>query len=207
MRTFDMLRTRRSHRRFTLATFAAIAVLLIGATLAAAKEGGMARLAAPLPADAEPGSTITVYWSLESFVNDNGDMGPFSAGGVYIKLIGLDVSEAFGRETTPGNYVADVVVPNGGIRAAEFGVAGEATVNGVSQRTNMVFQFDGILLQRNPPPKVAPNEPAAQPGSASTTQHPATAPAINPLLILGAMALALAGIGTVLAVRRRGALA
>jgi hypothetical protein len=192
--------------RFFRSTVAAIAIVALAAVPAAGKEGGMARLAAPLPRDAEPGSTITVYWSLESFINDNGDMGPFSAGGVYIKLIGLDTSEAFGRETSPGNYVADVVVPEGGIQAAEFGVAGESIVNGVSSRSNMVFQFDGILLQGNPPPKVAPNEPAAQPGSTSTNQ-PATTPTINPLLILGALALALGGIGTFLTVRRRGALA
>lgn len=202
-----MLRSECSHRRFTLAAFAALSALLVGATLAFAKEGGLARLAAPLPRDAEPGSTITVYWSLESWVNENGDMGPFSAGGVYIKLIGLDVSEAFGRETSPGNYVADVVVPKGGIQAAEFGVAGESIVNGVSTRSNMVFQFDGILLQGNTPPKVAPNEPATQPGSTSTTQQPNTAPTINPLLVLGALALVLGAIGTVLTVRRRGALA
>lgn len=197
-----MLRTEPSHRTFALATFAAIAVLLFGATLAAAKEGGMARLASPLPRDAEPGSTITVSWSVESFINANGDMGPFSAEGVYIKLIGLDVSEAFGRETSPGNYVADVVVPKGGIQSAEFGIAGEAIVNGVATPTNMVFQFDGVLLQGNPPQKVAPNAPAAQPGVVSTTQ-PATAPTINPLLMIGALALALGGIGTFLTVRRR----
>ncbi len=200
-----MYRSDRS-RRFAFAVFAAIAALLLAATTSLAKEGGIARLAAPLPRDAEPGSTITVYWSLESFVNDKGDMGPFSAEGAYIKLVGLDVSEATGRETSPGNYVAEVIVPKGGIQTAEFGVAGISVVNGVTSRSNMVFPFQGILLQ-GAIPAVEPNGPAGQPGSdGSTTPQPATA-TMNPLLVLGALALGLGAVGTILTLRRRTALA
>jgi hypothetical protein len=189
-------------RPFLFGSLTALVVLALVAAPAAAKEGGIARLDTPLPGSAEPGSTITVSWTLESFVNDNGDMGPFSAGGAYVKLIGLDVSEAIGRETSPGHYVADVVVPRGGIQAAEFGIAGESTMNGVSQRSDLVFMFEGVLIDQSAPAPVVPSE-----NSPASNPQPASSPSINPLLILGALALVLAGIGTVLTIRRRGAIA
>ena len=195
---------RRNHiRRAATAALSAIVLLVIATTAAAAKGGGIARLAAPLPSDAEPGDTITVRWSLETYADENGETGPFSAMGAYVKLIGLEVSEAVGRETTfgSGEYVAEIVVPKGGIRSAEFGIAGVSTVNGVSTRSNMVFEFDGILLQPAVPPAAQPNDPA------TGTRQPAAGPTINPLAVLGALALVLAAIGSVLTLRKRTSLA
>ena len=189
-------------RRSLFASLAALAIAALVAAPVAAKEGGIARLDAPLPGNAEPGSTITVSWTLESFVNDNGDMGPFSAGGAYVKLIGLEVSEAFGQESSPGRYIADFVVPRGGIKAAEFGIAGESTMNGVSQRSDMVFMVEGVLIDQSVPAPVQPNE-----NTSASNPQPATSPTIHPLLILGALALVLGAIGTALTLRRRTAVA
>ena len=197
-------------RRAAIAALAATVVLVLTTTSAMAKDGGMARLAAPLSGDAEPGSTITVNWSLETYVGEDGTTGPFSAQGAYIKLIGLEVSEATGRETTfgSGDYVAEIVVPKGGIKVIEFGIAGTSTVNGVSTRSNMVFQFDGILLQPAVPPAVQPKDPVTEPASnPAATRQPPAGPTISPLAALGALALVLAAVGTVLTLRRRTALA
>jgi hypothetical protein len=154
-----------------IAPLAAVAAMLLIATSAAAKEGGVAKLAAPLPRDAVPGATITVRWSVQAFTDADGGLQPFSAAGVYIRLIGLDVSEAIGTEERPGWYVADVVVPRGGISAAEFGVHGTATYpDGHTERADMPFGFDGVLLSPALPPAVpAADPPAAEPAPAGPT--------------------------------------
>jgi hypothetical protein len=186
--------------------------MLLAASAGLAKEGGVARLAVPLPADAEPGSTITVWWSIETYTNETGQIGPFSSPGAYIKLIGLDESEAVGRETKPGHYVAEVVVPKGGIRAAEFGVASISTVNGQTERSTMLFGFQGLLIQpAAPPPVVKPpvaNPPAVEKGAnPTTTPQSAAAPAVNPLAVLGGLALVLGAVGTAFSLRKRTTLA
>ena len=188
----------------TLASLLAVAAVVTLGSAAVGKEGGIATLAAPLPRDAEPGSTITVHWSVKAFNGSNGELGPLSATGVYIRLIGLDVSEVVGREEAPGQYVADVVVPKGGIKSAEFGVRGTATMpDGSTTPSNMVFQFDGILLQGAVPPVVKPGDaPAAEPTTTTPTPAPTPSP-INPLFVLGVLALVLGGIGALLTVRRR----
>lgn len=189
-------------RRLGLAAAAAVTVALLSTAAVAAKEGGIARLAAPLPRDAEPGSTITVNWSLSAPYDNAGNLRPFSAMGAYIKLIGLDVSEAVGTETPlgSGKYVADIVIPKGGIQAVEFGIAGTSTVNGVSRRSNMVFEFQGQLLQPAAPPAAQPNA-----GSNDGAATQPAGPTFNPLLAIGAAALVLAGIATLVTLRRRAA--
>jgi hypothetical protein len=198
------------NRRLGIAVLAAVGVALMSTALVAAKDGGIAKLAGLLPRDAEPGSTITVYWSLASGTDDQGHTSWFSVpSGAYVKLIGLDVSEAVGTETTPGHYVADIVVPNGGIKAVEFGIANVSTVNGVTTRSNMVFAFQGPILEPAIPPPAPRNEPAkAEPkaGSGGSPAQPA-APTMNPMLVIGSMWLALAALASLVALRRRAALA
>jgi hypothetical protein len=190
------------------APLAAIVAALLLAPTAAAKEGGVARLAAPLPSDAAPGDTITVHWSMEVFDSQANGLVPLNAEGVYIRLIGLDVSEVVGRQEAPGRYVAEVIVPQGGIKAAEFGVTGIATFpDGHTERSNMVFQFDSVLLSAAPPPRVAPaDEPATQsaadPPPAAVAPLRSDAAGVSPLVVLGLAALVLAGIGVILSIRR-----
>jgi hypothetical protein len=196
-------------RRLAIATFIAINLVVLAATAVAAKGEGVAKLAAPLPRDAEPGSTITVHWTLSSFVDENGATGPFSAQGAYIKLVGSEITEAFGTETPlgSGNYVAEIIIPAGGIRDAEFGISGTSTINGQTTRSDMPFAFQGVLLQAAVPPAVKPNEPPANPATTPTTEHPVPAPSVNPLFVLGVLALGLGAVRTFLTLRRRTALA
>lgn len=122
---------------------AVCAVTAVAGALAAgalAKEGFRATLTSPIPADARPGSTITVTWKITNRAGD-----PFNATALFVRLRGpdrADATEGFDSPTahTDGAYGARVTVPKGGIAAVQIGVAGTSTdSSGKSVRSDYLF--------------------------------------------------------------------
>jgi hypothetical protein len=91
----------------------------------AAKEGVVARVLKPIPRDAEPGSAITVAWTL-SYVEE-GKRHPFGGGGVFVRFIGPDGARsrrAYAANPEPGRFRATVRVPRGGVARVVIGIMG-----------------------------------------------------------------------------------
>lgn len=165
------------------------------------KDGAIVTLDASLPADPQPGSEITVGWTVET-PGDDGQMAPFNAEGMFIRLIPAtgDPVEAVGRQGPAGHYVASVTVPAGGIRDVEVGLRGESCTGGTCERSDILFAIDdsavpvfdaGAVANVPAPGKVAP-EPAG--GTAPV----APASDLRPLGIAGlALAAGLAVLGLV----------
>ena len=126
--------------RTGIAVLAVAAVTGALAAGASAKEGFRATLTSPIPADATPGSRITVSWKITDQAGD-----PFNATALFVRLRGpdpADATEAFDSPTahTDGAYGARVTVPKGGIAEIEIGVAGTSTdSSGKSVRSDYLF--------------------------------------------------------------------
>ena len=95
---------------------------------AAAKEGSVARILTPLSRDAEPGTRVTVAWTVT--VVEAGRSRPYGGGYVFVRLVaptGTRTPLVYGREWRQrGRYRAAVRVPRGGVRRIEIGVMGAA---------------------------------------------------------------------------------
>ena len=200
-------------RRPVAATLLLLATMLGVVVPVAAKELGEARLDAPISIDAEPGSTITVGWTVSTMVD--GEAQPIVGSPVFIRLTedGGPGSIAFGTETPAwsGHYVADVVVPDGGISIVEIGLRGESCENGVCQTSDMTFHLTGDVLvgaAAAPGAVGAGAEDAGADPAAPTivadaaTASTAAAPG-NPWLVVGLIGLVALGLA-VLAVVLRG---
>ncbi len=82
-----------------------------------------ATLDRPVPADAEPGSTIDVNWNLK--VKRGGELEPFGAGEIFFRLVGRDQSQASEVVVDgSGAFSARVKVPESGIERVEIGIIG-----------------------------------------------------------------------------------
>jgi hypothetical protein len=142
-------------RRFALALAGLVAVALLTALPAAAKEGVEATLTSNVPLRAEPGTRLTVRWTL-SYV-EAGKRHPFEAGGLYVRLRGASRTQA---ETAwaggdRGSYWANVTVPKGGIGDIQFGLVGWQTDARGSRRADAIFPIandplPGDLRASNP---------------------------------------------------------
>ncbi len=111
----------------SLAAVPVLAVLLaLWAPAAAAKEDVVARVLTPISRDAEPGSRVTVAWTLT--YAEAGKRRPFGAGYVFVRLVGPGGSRtplAYGVHTLrPGGYRARAKVPRGGVSRVEIGIMG-----------------------------------------------------------------------------------
>jgi hypothetical protein len=184
-----------------LATLLAVA----GTLTAFAKEGAIATLDAPIPGDAEPGSEITVGWTVET-PGGNGEVTPFNAEGMFIRLIPAtgDPVEAVGTQGPIGHYVATMTVPAGGIRGVEAGLRGESCTGGTCQRSDLLFTID----ESTTPAVAAENAAGANtaPEAPVDTTPPvsiASDPLPMGLVVLGLAALAIALGLVVLRVRGR----
>jgi hypothetical protein len=122
-----------------IAVVAALGLVAGLSETAEAKEGVIARLRAPLPADAQPGTTIVVSWIL-GIPTENEP--PFNACGVFVQLksaSGASSTRAYAdgpgaaakypdvpvcRAHPTGEYEATILVPDGGIGGIEIGVSG-----------------------------------------------------------------------------------
>lgn len=135
----------------TVATAALLVLLLPLAVFA--KEGGLVTLAAPIPRDAEPGSSLTVTFTV-TIPDENGRMVPVVGTPMVLKLVGPDgaATEGLGAERgTPGTYTATIRVPSSGISSAVFGIraAGSAT-DGTTSIEDQAFDVNGLLFTTTP---------------------------------------------------------
>lgn len=180
---------------------AVLALLALTAVPVLAKEGGVARLDAPIPVDAAPGTELEIGWSV-FVVDDAGTAHPIVGSPVYLRLVpaggGTPVEvDAIERPSGSGHYVTAVVVPDGGIGRVEVAMHGEACDATGCRDADYVFPMHDDPAVAVPP--FAGSDPAAS-GSAATTDQ-------GPLAVLVAAVAGLAALGALLAlvVGRRGA--
>jgi hypothetical protein len=194
------------------------AIMLSGILVLAMTAGVLAKgdaivtLDASLPADPEPGTELTVGWTLET-LGENGERFPFNAEAVFVRLVPAsgEPVEVVGRQGPLGHYVATVTVPAGGIRDVEVGLRGESCTGGTCQRSDIMFAIDDSatpLFAAAPAragganPGGAGDGAAAAPESAAgSTSLPSMTSDALPMGLLG-LALALAAIVVAIAVVR-----
>lgn len=194
-------------RRQVPAALALSTLMILAATVGTAAKGdAIVTLNSTLPGDAEPGSEITVGWTVEMPIE--GGMAPYSSEHMIIRLIpstGNPV-EAAGQQGPPGHYVATLTVPSGGISDVEVGLLGESCSGGTCQRSDLLFTIDESVV-----PAISPGTPASVPGANAPGQAPVdTAPPagaagdLRGFIMLGlAMAAAAIVVGVLIA-RDRG---
>jgi hypothetical protein len=214
-------------RRFRaiLGGFLAVALCLAAAGVTLAKgDRVVATLDAPLPVDADPGTTVRLGWTL-SITFDDGSVHPFLAEGIFIRIsppggAPIEVPASSDRD---GHFVASVTVPRGGLGTVAIGLQGSACrPNAGCTRSDEFFRIaptpgsaDPVAasvsgaqgLQVQPPaasaagaaPVVAPVATADQPVAAATD--------FVPILTLAALAILLALLGLSVRGRRRPAAA
>lgn len=110
-------------KRFLCVLVAALAA----AVPAAAKEGAHAHLLAPLPAHPNPGTFITVRWSVD-VPGPGGKRVPFGAIGMFVRLVGGDGASttAAAPQVYGPPYSVRIRVPAGGVRDIQIGLRGWA---------------------------------------------------------------------------------
>ena len=126
-------------RRLAACIAVAAAPICILATAASAKEGFRATLTSAIPADAKPGTTIKVAWTVKNAAGDG-----FSTSAMFVRLrgpVGGNATEGFASVAShpDGAYTARVPVPQGGISGVEIGVAGTKTDASGSARSDYLF--------------------------------------------------------------------
>jgi hypothetical protein len=168
-----------------------------GTALAKGQEGMAVALTQPIPRDAQPGTIVTVEF--EATVATETGPSPVIGSPVFVRLIAPDgtTSEGFGTELRgkPGVYQADVVVPAGGIKSAEFGLRGTAYIDGKPSRSDEMFEIHGWLFTTT--------GVAAGSGSSTANALPADLPVMI-AIVLGAGLLAAAIVVAVRSRRGRG---
>lgn len=105
--------------------FVGMALLLVGAAPAAAKDGVVAKVERPIARAAKPGAWVTVVWRLTSV--ESGRARRFGAKGVFIRLFGPSgtrTPRAFASQLEPGRYTATARVPRGGVDRVVIGLMG-----------------------------------------------------------------------------------
>lgn len=189
-------------------------VLVLAVTAGVVAKGdAIVTLDASLPADPEPGSEITVGWTVET-LGENDARYPLNAEGMFIRLIPANGEpvEAVGAQDPLGHYVATITVPGGGIEGIEVGLRGESCSGGTCQRSDILFVIDDSMT-----PVFAPAAPeaAAVAGegadSGTAVEGPASATSagsVGPdLVLLGLIGLAVAAAASIMAgvvIRNRG---
>jgi hypothetical protein len=163
------MRGRTAARTAIIAIVAASPGLLTFAGLVLAKGEGIVTLAAPIPRDADPGSTLTVVFTVTGL--GDADSRPVSGWPVVLRLTAPDGSynESLGVERgASGTYVATIDVPAGGIASADFAVQGISTfADGSTVRSDMPLAVDGVLMTTTANPAPAPAAPPADPAAAA----------------------------------------
>ncbi len=114
-------------RRLAACIAVAAATVCVLATAASAKDGFRAALTSAIPADAKPGTTLEVAWTVKNAAGDG-----FSTSAMFVRLrgpAGGKTTEGFASVAShpDGAYTARVTVPKGGISGVEIGVAGTRT--------------------------------------------------------------------------------
>jgi len=126
--------------------FAFLAALMCVVSLiavpVAAKHGVQATVHTDIQASTPEGTEINVLWTLQ----DERSGRPFSAHGVFIRLVGSagDFTEAFADYPAlpVGTFQATATIPKGGVATIEIGVAGTMTDRaGNSKRSDWLMEL------------------------------------------------------------------
>jgi len=118
-----------------------------------AKGDVQARLDAPIPADAAPGTTLVVGWTT-TVSNGEGGAVAFSGAPVFIALTAPGATQAtalvFGDEypAGSGHWTASIVVPAGGIApdGVSIGLRWTSCEAGQCRRSDLLFELLGEVL-------------------------------------------------------------
>jgi len=175
-------------------TVGAIAVAALLAMLlplsALAKEGGLVTLATPIPRDAEPGSSLTVTFTV-TIPHESGHMVAVTGSPMVLKLVGPDgtTTEALGAEHgTPGTYTATIRVPSSGISKAVFGIRGTGVAaNGTTSIEDLAFDVNGLLFTTTP--HLARSTASSTSGTTAVGPDFATTAAVAVTLVIVAASL------------------
>jgi hypothetical protein len=156
-------------RRVSLSLLVTAIVFGVAALPAAGKEAVKATLATNVPLDAEPGTRLSVAWTL-SYAEGDRRRHPFGANGVFVRLLSASGARA---ETgfapagayASGEYAASVVVPEGGIGDVEIGLRGWTSGAGGTRRSDFLFPITndpvpGSARVASPPSEQAVSERA-----------------------------------------------
>ena len=120
-----------------------LAVLLVAAPAAGAKEDVRAHIEGSLPKAARAGTTITVKWRLYT-----ADREPFDAGELFVRLQGRGAATRADGTGGHGRYSARVKVPRGGMRGIRFGLMGYRSYpDGRSEPAPVYFPVDNDPFQ------------------------------------------------------------
>lgn len=182
-------------------------LLALGATAGVlAKDDAIVTLDASLPANPEPGSEITVGWTVET-LGENGTREPFNADSMFVRVTpptGEPV-EVVGTQGPAGHYVATVTVPPGGIEAVALGLRGESCTAGTCQPSDIMFTIDDSAMPvfEPAPPATVTDGVAAPEAPAATTSPANVGGGPLPWAVVG-LALATAILLAMIALRARG---
>jgi hypothetical protein len=129
----------------------ALTLALAAAAPAAAKEGAQAHLLKPLPTHANPGTVITVKWTVDT-PRANGKRIPFAATGMFVKLVGASGASttATARQQHGPPYSAQIRIPTGGIRSIQIGLHGWAFTPTGKHAAPELFPITNNPLQPTP---------------------------------------------------------
>jgi hypothetical protein len=182
------------------------AFLLVSALTVFAKDDAIVTLDASIPGDAEPGSEITVGWTVET-LGEGGQPVPFNAEAMFVRVIPAsgDAVDIVGRQDQPGHYVATVTVPAGGIGEVAFGLRGESCTAGTCQRSDLMFTIDDSTTPAIAPGAAVRAPEAGAPAAPVDETVPVTATNDpQPLAVLGLVLASTALLGALVVVRARG---
>jgi hypothetical protein len=180
---------------------AALLLLLAAAVPALAKEGLEARLDRPIALAGDPGSTVTVGFTIAA-IGDDPDSWPGQPVFLKVHPVGGAPIESTATDDGRGHYTATFTMPAHGIAAVEIGLRGESCENGVCSRSDFMFQVAGpegagvytpttVAPPANPgkvadPAAFVPaaSAPADPTGEVLSVQVPLTSVPVLPLLAL-----------------------
>lgn len=166
-------------RRTVLAVVLGLAVLVGTAAPVAAKAGIIARLDAALSRDAQPGTVVTLGWTLV-VPGSSGLIGTGTILRIYPSNGGATI-DVDAREDRAGHYVATITVPPGGIATIGIGIPGESCYAGGT----CVPAVDFFTV--TDPTGVRIVSPGVQPPSTTTSRTPTKTtdePSLAGMLIL-----------------------
>jgi len=203
--------------RHRLAIVPALLLLVAVAAPVLAKGDVQARLDAPIPADAAPGTTLAVAWTTTQADGDGGTVA-FSGAPVFIALTAPGATKAealvFGDEhpAGSGHWTASIVVPRGGIApdGVSIGLRGTSCEAGVCQRSDLLFELVGHVMV---PAVAVEGDVVASPRAADpaggepvdpAASRAADAPPFPWLTLALGMGLAAVAVGLLTVRRRRG---
>jgi hypothetical protein len=159
------------------------AALLVAVAPVAAKEGAQAQLTTTIPRDATPGSTLAVEW--DAFMPSPVRRDPIMEAPIFIRLSPVGGGKATeGRATErpsgSGHYVAEVIVPKGGIGRVEIGLLGEICQSGKGCiRDDIMLVMVGTVMADSTDPAAAKVVAVAPVATAVPVAAASVAPAVT----------------------------